>query len=204
MHPEQLLGEFRKIGAIKEGHFRYHSGKHGSFYVDHWTILRRTSLVKKLTLFLADEFSCHGENVEVVVGPKDGGGYLAMRTAEHLTYIRGLAGSPNEVLWIAASELFDGTFGFQWGENKLIEGRNVLIVDDVITTGDSLCDVAMIVRGAGGKTVGIGALWYRGSSVKNRLARLGIKRFHPLLEHFLPLWEASECPLCQIGMPLIV
>ncbi len=73
-----------------------------------------------------------------------------------------------------------------------------VIVEDVITTGESARKVAEVVEGLGAKVVGIGAIVDRsGGAVK--FSRWKYERLLVLdFENFRP----SDCPLCKEKVPL--
>jgi orotate phosphoribosyltransferase len=78
-------------------------------------------------------------------------------------------------------------------------GKRVLVVDDIVNTGLSLRQTGEAVRQAGGQVVGAACLVNRGNI---DAAGLGVCRFGYLLEYKIPAWSASECKLCQAGVPI--
>ena len=49
---------------------------------------------------------------------------------------------------------------------KRIEGKKILLVDDIATTGGSLKKCAQVIKNLNGKIEGVGLLWIRGSFLK--------------------------------------
>ena len=81
-------------------------------------------------------------------------------------------------------------------ERFITRGTKVLIVEDLITTGETLKLLIRIVEQAGGSVVGIGCLWQRNSKV-----RLPVEVFSLVTRDF-PTYDPSSCLLCAKGLPL--
>lgn len=77
-------------------------------------------------------------------------------------------------------------------------GEKVLVVEDVITTGGSVREVIEVVRGLGGKVVGVGVLVDR----SNGTAKLGV-RTEALLTTEVVSYAPEDCPLCKMGIPAV-
>ena len=76
------------------------------------------------------------------------------------------------------------------------KGSKVLIVEDLITTGETIRLLIQMVEQAGGSVVGIGCLWQRATKVA-----LG-KDVFSLVKRDFPTYETTGCPLCARGLPL--
>jgi orotate phosphoribosyltransferase len=91
----------------------------------------------------------------------------------------------------------DGTFGLRRGF-ALEEGEEVLLVEDVITTGLSSREAIKAIEEAGGKVIAAAALVDRtGGSVD-----LGVP-FYPLLALEFPTYAADEVPDELAAIPAI-
>jgi orotate phosphoribosyltransferase len=99
----------------------------------------------------------------------------------------------------AAASSLRGRFVLRRGYDRVVSGKRVLVVDDIVNTGLSLRQTADAVRGAGGRVVGAACLVSRGD-VSAR--GLGVDRFAFLLEYRIPAWPARDCKLCQAGVPI--
>jgi orotate phosphoribosyltransferase len=75
------------------------------------------------------------------------------------------------------------------------EGGRVLIVEDIVTTGDTVKHLIKLVESMGGQIVGIGAIWRRSSRV-----RFKYPLFTVVTRDF-PTYAPSECPMCRQGVP---
>ena len=79
-----------------------------------------------------------------------------------------------------------------------IAGKNVLLVDDVRNTGQTLARCATIVRSAGGTVIASAELYDRMEATTNA----GAPNF-ALAEYKAPEnYVADACPLCKSGVPI--
>jgi orotate phosphoribosyltransferase len=78
------------------------------------------------------------------------------------------------------------------------KGSKVLVVEDLITTGETIRLLIQMVEQAGGTVVGIGCLWQRATKVD-----LGQDVFS-LVKRDFPTYDPGSCPLCARGLPLNV
>jgi orotate phosphoribosyltransferase len=76
------------------------------------------------------------------------------------------------------------------GYDKLVAGKRVLIVEDILTTGGTVREVAAAVRSVGGKVMGVGALCNRGRVTAEGL---GIPMLQALVNLPIETWTAEEC-----------
>lgn len=76
------------------------------------------------------------------------------------------------------------------------EGGRVLIVEDIVTTGETVKQLVKLVEGMGGKIVGIGVIWRRSSRVKFKYPLFTV------VTRDFPTYAPSECPMCRQGIPI--
>ena len=76
---------------------------------------------------------------------------------------------------------------------EIPKGSQVLVVEDVVTTGGSVKEVLQLVRDAGGEIVGVGSIVQRAASSPFDV------RYEALLALQVTAWDPSECPLCAGG-----
>ncbi len=76
------------------------------------------------------------------------------------------------------------------------EGGRVLIVEDILTTGETVRQLIRLVESMGGEVVGIGAIWRRSNQVKFKypLFTIATRDF--------PTYTPEECPICKRGIPI--
>lgn len=185
---EEALQIFKDSGALLEGHFLLASGYHSAVYLEKFQVLQFPPSVERLCKEIAERFA--GDEVQVVVGPTTGGVLLAYETAKHLG-VRGIFAERGD----------DGKGRVLRRGFEIREGENVLIVDDILTTGGSVRDTMEVVEGYRGNLIGIGVLADRsGGSVDfgvplEALLRLDVEKFAP---DAVPDWLAA-IPLTERG-----
>lgn len=196
MNEREVLRILTEVGAfITDSHIVYTSWLHGSTYIDKKMLY---SFPEETYLFcreIAEEFVT--DCVEVVIGPQTGGAILSRWTAHHLT----LRTKRRKVSGVYA-EKWQGKDTFviprRFGEN--ITDRNVLVVDDVLTTGRTVKKVIEAVRIIGGKVIGLGVLCNRGGVTSQNVAN--VPKLASLANITLDAWNEADCPLCKQGIPV--
>ena len=184
---ERAAAILAESGAIiTDSHIVYTSGRHGSAYVNKDAVYPHTERVSELCRLIADAVG--GDEIDVVCGPATGAIILAQWTGHHL-------GRPA----IYAEKAGGGGMVLKRGYDRLVAGKRVLLVEDVLNTGGSLYDTVRAVEGAGGQVVVAAALVNRGGVTA---ANVGVPVLVSLLELSLDSWAAAECPLCRTGVPV--
>jgi len=82
------------------------------------------------------------------------------------------------------------------GYDKLVVGKQCLIVEDVINSGATVAKTIKAVFEAGGIISGVGALCNR-SGGKVSAATLGITELFSLLDLDMQMFKEEECPICK-------
>lgn len=198
---EEILQLLAQAGAvITDSHIVYTSGKHGSAYVNKDAIYPDTKLISRLCEDLAMKFV--GEIVEVVVAPALGGIVLTQWVAHHLSGLTAAFPMAEDTLAVYAEKTANGDFVLARGYDKLVNGKRVLVLEDVLNTGGSAKKVVELVRATGGKVVGLGALCNRGGVTSHDVG--DVPRLISLVDIKLDAWDEGECPMCAQGVPINV
>lgn len=207
MNKQNVLEILSKVGAvITDSHIVYTSGKHGTAYVNKDAVYPHIFETADLCRVIAGRFENDG--VEIVIAPALSGIILSQWVAYSLSVMTG-----REVLGIYAEKketYGDSGFGvvvthndfiIKRGYDKLIAGRNVLVVEDVLTTGgDSAKKVIGAVRALDGNVVGLGVLCSRGGITPQDVAN--VPKFVALVNIKLDAWDEINCPLCAQNVPI--
>ena len=181
---EEILAETGAV--IVDSHVVYTSGRHGTAYVNKDAVYPHPEHVSTLCRMLAD--AAAADRPEVVCGPALGGIILSQWTAHHLG-----------ALAVYAEKLPGGGLALRRGYDRIVAGRRVLVVEDIVTTGGSVRQTVAAVRAAGGEVTRVTALCNRGGITA---ADLGVPAFSALVTLSLDSWEAASCPLCRDGVPV--
>lgn len=214
MQEKEIIDELVKRGIVlREGHFRYTSGKHGEDYIDKNALLAHSTLAGALVHELALRWFEVGERPfpDVIVGPAMSGAILAHLMAHELNRVPNW--SDDEPVYAAFVEKDPRSGLFKLGRNydKVVRGRNVLVVEDVVNTGGTAMASAHSVMVAGGVVVGVAVLWNRGADDELTLPNVGggVMKLPitALVHHPLPAYTESQCRErgpCARGVPLNV
>lgn len=196
MNAQENMQPFIDAGAIiTDSHFVYNSGRHSSVYINKDALYLHTGISKKLCQRMAQPYDA--DTIDVVVGPVLGGIVLSQWTT-HALNVRRTAG---ETLAVYAEKAAgsDQNFTFTRGYDKHIAGKNILIVEDILTTGGSVRRVIELVRKHGGNVIGVSALCNRGNV---QACDVGNVPIATLITLDLETYAADVCPFCQSGVPV--
>ncbi len=178
---ENIKKILEKTGAILKGHFLLSSGLHSDTYFQMALIFQYPEYGKAVCQQLAENFK--REKIDVVIGPAIGGIIISYQLAEILEARSIFAERENGKMKLRR--------GFE-----IKKGENVLLCEDVITTGSSVREVINLVEKEEGKILGIGCIVERGETEFNYPLKSLIKVD---VENYTP----ENCPLCKKGLPLV-
>lgn len=172
-----------RSGALMRGHFRLTSGLHSDEYCQCAKVLEDPEMAAELGGMLADLY--RDAQVDVVVSPAIGGIVIGHEVARSLG-VRSLF-----------AERGESGMSFRRGF-RIEPSERVLIIEDVVTTGGSVREVAEAVAAAGGKTVGFGFIMDRS---RQPLDLPGPSK--ALIEgRQMEVYQPDSCPLCEAGVPV--
>jgi orotate phosphoribosyltransferase len=180
----------RRTGAYRtDDHFLLPSGHHAPEFIDKALVTTEPSFTEGLGDVIATHFAPWPADVVLSTGP--GALILAHCVARVL---------PSRPILVYATKGFTG----QGRRVRLPDeftrfvrgGSKVLIVEDLITTGETIRLLIQMVEEAGGTVVGIGCLWQRATKVALR------KDVFSLVKRDFPTYDPPSCPLCARGLPL--
>ena len=138
---KESLKILKETNALIEGHFILSSGLHSSQYVQCAQLLSKPGKASKICESLAEKIKSTFDKIDIILSPAMGGiiiGYDIGKTLNKETIF---------------SERVNGVF--QLRRNFFIKkNSNVLIVEDVITTGKSSLECSKLVVEASAKVAG--------------------------------------------------
>lgn len=189
-----IMQVLEDAGAVyTDRHFVYSSGKHGSGYINMDPLFTNVALVRSLGYGLSMPFWNKG--YDVVAAPATGGIVLAYATAEQSVF--GGALHP-DVVW--ADKHGDGFIIERAGFSDRIRGKRVLVVEDLLTTGDSVAKTCREIERLDGEIVGVSAIVNRGGVTAQDL---GVPRLESLAEVSFEAIHELECPHCDWRIPIV-
>ena len=177
MEESEIIEEFKKCGALLEGHFILSSGLHSTKYLQCALALSNPKLAKKLTLALGEKIKNRfNEHIDFVVAPAMGGLIIGHQIAMFLD------------LPFLFLERVDGEFNLRRGFS-IKSGSNCLMIEDVVTTGLSSKEAINVVNRLGGNVIGEASLIDRsGGNVD-----IGIELLS-LVTLDIPTYESDKIP----------
>ena len=185
MTKDQVLEIFRKADAILEGHFILTSGRHSSLYMQKAKVFMHADLTEILCKALADKIL---ENVKkpikYLIGPAIGGIIPAFETSKHLKV---------PALWV---ERVNGIFCLK--RFSINKGDNVVIIEDIVTTGLSIKETIKTMQEAGANVLAAACILYRSAGK----VEVGVPLIS-LCSYEVPSYAAHEVPEELAKIPAI-
>lgn len=179
----------KSVGAIiTDSHFVYTSGRHGSVYINKDALYPHTKETSEVGRLFAEKYK--DEEIDVVVGPALGGIILSQWTAYHASHLLN-----REVLGVYTEKTAENNQQFTRGYGNLIKDRQILVIEDLTTTGGSVKKVVDAVVQAGGNVVAVCVMVNRDPKLVNQtmfnapFSSLGVLEAES--------YAASDCPLCK-------
>ena len=142
MNEQEILAEFEASQAILKGHFILSSGLHSDTYLQCARVLMNPARADRLCKALANKVRAALGNIKIdmVVAPAMGGVVVGYEMGRQLNV---------ESIFC---ERENGAFTLRRGFD-IPDGANVLLVEDVVTTGKSSLETVDCIQGYGGKVV---------------------------------------------------
>lgn len=141
MNQNDVLQEFKDAEAILKGHFILSSGLHSDTYLQCARVLMDTKRAERLCSALANKVRENvKEKIDMVIAPAMGGVVVGYEMGRQL-----------EVETIFC-ERVDGSFALRRGF-QIAKGANILVVEDVVTTGKSSLEAMKCIRENGGNII---------------------------------------------------
>ncbi|MBI5456174.1 phosphoribosyltransferase [Candidatus Kaiserbacteria bacterium] len=193
MTEPDVLDLLERVGAFRKGHFVLTHGRHTDTYINKDAIYPYTRETSTLCRAMAEQFK--DSKVEAVIGPAVGAAILSQWAAYHLTEMNG-----RDVLGVYADKDGLGGFILKRGYDKLIAGKRVVVVEDLMTTGGSVKKVIDIVRACGAEVAGVGVVCNRGGVEPKDISNP--PKLVSLVNVQLDSWEAADCSLCERKIPV--
>ncbi len=190
----EVVEILKKSGAVVgDSHFVYVSCKHSATYINKDYVYPHTAYVSRIAEIIAEKYK--DMPVDVVAGPSIGGIILSQWVAHHLSRLTG-----REILSVYTEKQPDKNQIFTRGYDQYVKGKNVLVVEDIVTTGGSVKKVINSVIGADGKVVAACAIVNKDPLHINP-EFIGVP-FDYLAIVGMDVYEEKDCPLCKTDVPI--
>jgi orotate phosphoribosyltransferase len=190
----EVIELLKKSNAlIIDSHIVGTSGRHVSLYINKDALYPHTAYSSRIGELFAQK--CKDVDIDVVAAPALGGIILSQWTAYHLSQLKG-----KEILGVYTEKTEDKNQIFTRGYDTLVTGKNVLVVEDLTTTGGSVKKVINSVRKIGGNVVAVCVMVNRDPVLVNE-ETIGAP-FSSLAVLKAESWKEEDCPLCKKNIPI--
>lgn len=185
MDTKEVLDIFREAGAVLEGHFILTSGLRSPIFLQKARVFMHADKTEKLCRALADKIRAEVPGaIDYVVGPAIGGLIPAYETSRHL-------GAP--AIWV---EREDGKFRLRRFE--IVKGARVVIVEDIVTTGLSICETIDCLREIGAEVAAAACIIDRSAGKTD----VGVPLI-ALAEYEVPAYPVDQLPPELAAIPAV-
>ena len=181
MQSHNLLNFLRESEAMLDGHFLLTSGRHSNVYIEKFRILENPDSLNQICYSMAEIVKNH--DLDIVLGAAVGGILIAGGVGRHLRKKH------------IFSERIDGKMELRRGFS-ISKGERILIVEDIITTGGSVCELINLAEERSAEIVHVINLVDRSPE--------GFDCIYPsttLLHLPSESYESFDCPQCKQGIP---
>ena len=194
MTNDSILQILKTTGAvITDSHFVLTSGRHSGTYINKDAMYPHTMYASEFGRMFAEKTK--DLPIDVVAAPAIGGIILSQWTAYHLSKLKN-----KDILGVYTEKTLEKSQIFTRGYDKLVRGKNVLIVEDLAATGGSAKKVIESVREHGGNVVSVGVMVNRDPEHINEQS-MGAP-FFALGDLFVESFTPEDCPLCKKNVPI--
>jgi len=183
---KDVLEIFKKTGAMLEGHFILTSGLHSPHYFQCAKVLQYPEYNTLFSSMIAEYFK--GHDIDTVITPAVGGIVFGTEVGRQM--------NKRTVF----SERENGKMTLRRGF-EIEKGENILICEDVVTTGGSVFEVIELVKNFGANLKGVGFIIDRSNGKVNfgteqySLAKIDVIKYS---EEELPDW-LKKIPVTKPG-----
>ncbi len=180
MNEQEILTMYEDAGALLNGHFILSSGRHSSRYLQSALVLMHPANAVALATELVARVNA--DDIDMVVSPAIGGLVIGQEVARQLN-------RP-----FIFTERKEGEMQLRRGFT-IPAGSRLLVVEDVITTGGSVCECMAVVRQHGGNPVKVLAVVDRAPDSEGRFD----VPHETAIALSVETYAADDCPLCREG-----
>ena len=142
---KESLKILKETDTLQEGHFILSSGLHSDKYIQCAKLLSKPNKAKDLCKSLAEKISNQFKNIDIILSPAMGGIVIGYEIGRILNV---------ETIF---AERVKGVFCLRRGF-EIKKNQNILIIEDVITTGKSSLECSKIVENIDAKILGFACI----------------------------------------------
>jgi len=177
-----ITSYLKQDGLLREGHFSYRSGRHSEALLERDRLLADPAAASRMGYALAKAFFT--AKIDTVAAPSIWGAGLAQWVAYFL--------EPRARV-VYSTPMPDGTRQIAENLHHLIAGKRLLLVDNLLLSGETMQHLDGDITALGGEVLGIGCLW-----AGNEL-EINSHQVFGLLNGRYPAYPHEQCPMCETG-----
>ena len=184
---KKSLNILRKTNALLEGHFVLSSGLHSSKYIQCAKLLSFPNQADKICKSLANKIKKNFTKIDLILSPAMGGVIIGYEIGKLLK---------KETIFC---ERVNGIFILRRGFS-IKKNVNVLIIEDVITTGKSSLECVKLIKEAKAKLVGF-------ASIIDRSDKKTLKIKNKIISHLkidVPTYSSNNLPAELKKIPITI
>jgi orotate phosphoribosyltransferase len=191
---DEVVAVLRQTGALRDGHFEYPTGMHSNEYLQVPLALRYSQHQRMLSVGLSRLLRAHPEIRAVlkdlsIFTPMTGGLPVAYGMCEALR--------ANQVYWAEREHAQPLRFR-QFLEPR--KGEQVVLVDDILRTGNNLAELKQLLESRGATVVGLAVIIYQPTPRTVNFGSLPLYYLAKLDASYYA--NGSQCEICQRGIPV--
>jgi len=180
------LAVLKRTNALLEGHFVLSSGLHSPKYIQCAKLLSNPKNSKKICVSLAKKIKKNFKKIDLILSPAIGGIIIGYEIGKLLN---------KETIFC---ERVKGRFSLRRGF-LIKKNSNVLIVEDVITTGKSSLECVNLIKKSKAKILGFACLIDR-SNKKN--LKIKNKKIISQVKIDVPTYKKNNLPIALKNLPI--
>ena len=182
---KKSLNILKRTKALLDGHFVLSSGLHSPKYIQCAKLLSYPHLGKEICLSLSRKIKKKYKKIDLILSPAVGGiiiGYEIGRLLKKETIF---------------CERIKGKFTLR-RDFKIKKGSNVLIIEDVITTGKSSLECVSLIKKAKAKLVGFACIIDRSNKKSLKIK----KKIVSQVKIEIPTYKKNKLPFSLKSIPI--
>lgn len=177
----RILADLKRERLLTEGHWVFQHGGHSHALIDRDHLLSDPVVASHMAYAIAKQFFT--DHIETVATPSIWGAGLALLVGNFL--------DPKAKIAYATPSGNGPTLAPQIED--LVRGKRILLVDNIIRSGETMTGFDALVERLGGEIIGIATLW---NLAEPEIA--GHEVFG-LLNTVYPVYHGGTCPTCAAG-----
>lgn len=192
---DEVVSVLRETGALRDGHFEYPNGLHSNEYLQvpmalrYYQHQRMMSVGLNRLLRANPEIRAITSELSIVV-PMTGGLPVAYGVCEAMR--------ARQVYWAEREHDGEALHFRQYLEPQ--PGEQVVLVDDILRTGNKLAELKQLLEGKGATVVGLAVIIYQPTPNTINFGNLPLYYLAKLEASYYV--DSSHCEWCKRGAPV--